>query len=50
MTKVIFKIYLFSLQSLYGNCYDVSVLRTKNKDFPGGLVVKGPPTDTEDVG
>lgn len=24
--------------------------RAKNKAFPGGLVVKGPPADTEDVG
>ena len=24
--------------------------RTKNKDLPGGLVAKGPPANTEDVG
>ncbi len=31
MTKVTFKIYLFSLPSFFGNCYDVSVVRNKPK-------------------
>ena len=36
MSKVIFKIYLFSLQSLYRNCYDVSVLRNNNEGESNG--------------